>query len=272
MRWVALVAVLLSGWLSAGSLPAVAGAQTPLPLPATPHAPLGTDEHRLYLPLIRTYKITGVNIVNGAFEDRRWYTDYTHGGNQWPYGWTFHSTEKNEVMPFPTKHQEGNIIPAIAGGWGEYVHKLAEQLPKNEYPGAPRALIIDGWTTYKAFSAAIPQALVLSQVLTGTPGAWMQVDGYILGETFDNPTPPNTKLEDDHWVASVQLGNAADTRTYVQMVQHYDVAGNERHWNHFVVTTVIPPSGQLLLKVIVQQNWAGRTDFFIDAFNAHQIQ
>lgn len=233
-------------------------------------SPVVALDYPVYLPQIHALKITGVNLVNGSFEDRRWYTDYTHGGNQWPYGWTFYCTENGEVMPFPTKHQEGSIIPAIAGGWGEYVHKLAEQLPDDEQRGAVRGLIIDQWTTYKAFSAAIPQALRLSQVLTGTPGATMEVTGYILGETFDHPSPPNLKLEDDHFVASVQLGDTADTRIYADMIQHLDVPGNERHWNKFVVAAVIPPSGQLLLQVIVQQNWAGRTDFFIDAFSAVQ--
>ncbi|MCC7358724.1 MAG: hypothetical protein IT317_04575 [Anaerolineales bacterium] len=223
-----------------------------------------------YMPLISRQVPAPVGFTNESFEDRRWYTDYTHAGNQWPYGWTFHSTEQGETMPFPTKHQDGNIIPAMAGGWGEYVHKLAEQLPFDEQRGQPRGLIIDQWTVYKAFSAAIPQALVLSQVLTGTPGATMEVTGYILGETFDVPWYPHTKLEDDHWVASVQLGAAADTRYYVDMTQRYEVPGNERHWNRFVVAAGVPASGEVLLKIIVQQNWAGRTDFFIDAFHAVQ--
>ena len=238
--------------------------------PAQPRpAEAGTD-HPIYLPLIARQMPAPVGFKNESFEDRNWYTDYTHAGNQWPYGWTFHSTEQGEIMPFPTKHQDGNIVPAIAGGWGEYVHKLAKQLPSDEQRGQPRGLIIDQWTVYKAFSAAIPQALVLSQVLTGTPGATMEVTGYILGETFDVPWYPHTKLEDDHWVASVQLGAAVDTRYYADMVQRLDVPGNVRHWNRFVVAATVPASGELLLKVIVQQNWAGRTDFFIDAFHAVQ--
>ncbi len=232
----------------------------------------GEDNFPVYLPFIRTITTTPVNLRNGSFEAGGWYTDYSHNGSQWPVGWTFYATENGVVMPIPTKHQEGHIIPAIAGGYGEYVHRPAKTLPKGEYPGTPRALIIDGWTTYKAFSAAIPQALRLSQVLTGTPGALMRVTGYILGETYDTPGNGNAALEDDHWVASVQLGAAADTRPYVVMITHLDVPGNVRHWNKFVVEAVIPPNGQLLLQVIAQQNWAGRTDFFIDAFSAVQIQ
>ncbi len=257
---------LLSAWGRPPAAPAIAASAVVTP---TRISPVKALTYQTYFPILKF--VTGVNIVNGGFENPNWYTDYTHNGSQWPYGWTFYATENGVVMPFPTKHQEGSIIPAIAGGYGEYVHKPAANLPKTEYPGTPRALIIDGWTTYKAFSAAVPQALRLSQVLTGTPGAHMQVTGYILGETFDNPTPPNATLEADHWVASVQLGGVADTRTYAVMIQRLDVPGNERPWNKFTVTALIPPSGALLLQVIVQQNWAGRTDFFIDAFNAYQL-
>jgi hypothetical protein len=276
--WLGLTA--LVSLLAVGLLPGfgratpshAAEAGAPSQAQSTP-APIGAVQYPLYLPLVRKYTVTPVNMPNGGFESRyTWFTDYTHAGNQWPDKWIFYSTEAGVIMPFPTKHQEGGIVPAVAGGWGEYVHKFAEQLPPDEYAGAPRGLIIDGWTTYKAFSAAIPQALRLSRVLTGTPGALMQVTGYILGETFDTPKQGNASLEEDHFIASVQLGSAADTRPYAVMIQHLDVPGNERHWNKFVVTALIPPSGQLLLQVIAQQNWAGRTDFFIDAFSAVQIQ
>jgi len=263
------VGLALASGMSGTPRPVAAGAVGSVAM-KTP-SPLTADTVQIFLPLIQP-GISHVNLRNGSFEEPGWYTDYSHNGSQWPVGWTFYATENGVVMPFPTKHQEGSIVPAIAGGYGEYVHKLAKQLPPDEYAGGPRGLIIDGWVTYKAFSGAIPQALRLSQMLTGTPGLRMQVTGYILGETFDTPKKGNAALEDDHWVASVQLGAAADTRPYATMVTHLDVPGNERHWNRFVVEAVIPPNGQLLLQVIVQQNWAGRTDFFIDAFNAVQLQ
>ena len=107
---------------------------------------------------------------------------------------------------------------------------------------------------------------MLSQVLTGTPGLRLEVTGYILGESPDTPSGP--KLEDDHFIASVQLGNLQDKRLYASMIHHNDVPGNERHWNKYDLTVIVPPSGQLPLTIIVQQNWLGETDFFIDAFQA----
>ena len=160
------------------------------------------------------------------------------------------------------------MVPAVSGGPGEYVHKCWWQLPDNERLGQPRGLILDGGWTYKIFNDGNPQALQLSQMLTGTPGKTMEVTGFILGETANRPTNPAGKLEDDHFIGSVQLGGVADTRFYASMIQHADVPGNERHWNKFDVLAVVPDSGQLLLTVIMQQNWAGETDFFIDNFQA----
>ena len=171
-------------------------------------------------------------------------------------------------MPFPTKMQQGNVVPAISGGPGEYVHKGWCELPDDERLGQPRGLILDGNWTYKAFNSGSPQALRLSQTLTATPGNILEVTGYILGETPDTPSGP--KLEDDHFIGSVQLGNVADTRFYATMIQHNDVPGNERHWNKYDLFVLVPNSGQLLLTVIVQQNWAGTTNFFLDNFTAVQ--
>jgi hypothetical protein len=231
----------------------------------------------LFMPVVMLQINEPVNLVNGSFEADTvldwtnnppcYYTGFTDPqGNQHPRGWDFYSPANGETMPFPTKMQQGSIVPAISGGPGEYVHKGWCQLPDDERYGGLRALILDGSWTYKAFRYGNPQALRLSQVLTGTPGLRMEVTGYILGETPDQPTGP--KLEDDHFIASVQLGSVVDTRFYAAMIQHYDVPGNERNWNRYDLSATIPASGQLLLTIIVQQNWTGETDFFLDNFQA----
>jgi hypothetical protein len=241
-------------------------------------APGGTDHH-VYLPIVKGLY---VSLANGSFEadtvvglpahPHCRYDGFTDGrGNQHPAGWTFYSPDTGEVMPFPTKMQEGSIVPAISGGQGEYIHKCQWQYPKNEYPGMPEALILDGYWSYKAFSDHIPQALQLTQVITGVPGAQVQVTGYILGETHDQPSGSNTKLEDDHFVASVQLGGVADTRFYATMIQRHDVAGNTRAWNRFSVAATFPANGLLTLTVITQQNWCCLTDFFLDDFRAAYV-
>jgi hypothetical protein len=157
-------------------------------------------------------------------------------------------------------------VPAISDGPGEYVHRCQWQLPEVEWPGGTRALIVDGYWTYKAFGSYIAQALRLSQTLTGFPGEYLRVTGYILGETHESPP-----LADDNFVASVQLGDVADTRVYGVMIQHHDIPGNERAWNRFETVARVPSSGQLTLTVVIQQNWQNRTDFFLDNFYAERI-
>jgi hypothetical protein len=245
--------------------------------------PLVEDLRLVYLPLTLNQVYVPVNLVNGSFEADTLinlndqppchyfgFTDQPKG-NQHPSGWTFYSPAAGQPLPFPTKMQMGTVVSATSGGPGEYVHKCWWQLPTNERLGQPQGLILDGNWTYKAFNSGSPQALVLSQVLTGTPGLRIEVTGYILGETPDKPSPPNTKLEDDHFIGSVQLGSVTDTRFYATMIQHNDVSGNTRHWNKYDLTATVPDSGQLLLTVIMQQNWSGETDFFIDNFSAIEL-
>jgi len=266
----------------AAACPAAGMAVAAGPGPNFIYLPLATYVPPIYLPLITREIGQPVALANGSFEADTaidfvhfpsapcryyGYTDQPKG-NQHPSGWSFYSPAQGQPMPFPTKMQQGNIIPAISGGPGEYVHKCWWQLPDDERLGQPRGLILDGDWVYKAFNSGGPQALQLSQVLRGTPGQHLEVTGYILGETTNQPCHTCTKLEDDHFIGSVQLGSAADTRFYVTMVKHYDVPGNQRNWNKFDVTATVPDSGQLLLTVIVQQNWAGETDFFLDNFQA----
>jgi hypothetical protein len=243
------------------------------------YLPLVENQTPIYLPVVLYQIMEPVNLANGSFEaDTK--IDFTNPqapciysgftdqpkGNQHPSGWTYYSPAAGQLMPFPTKMQMGSVVSATSGGPGEYVHKCWWQLPENERLGQIRGLILDGDWTYKVFNFGQPQALQLSQVLTGTPGLRMEVTGYILGETPDQPTGP--KLEDDHFIGSVQLGSVTDTRFYATMILHNDVPGNERHWNKYDLSATIPESGQLLLTVIMQQNWAGETDFFIDNFQA----
>jgi hypothetical protein len=248
----------------------------------TIYLPVATYLPHVYFPDVTKQLHRSLNLANGSFEadtiidlnklpanpcSYTGFTDYPKG-NQHPSGWTFYSPAQGQTMPFPTKMQQGSVVPAISGGPGEYVHKCWWQLPENERLGQPRGLILAGDWVYKAFNSGEPQALELSQVVSGPPGHRMEVTGYILGETTNKPCSTCSKLEDDHFIGSVQLGGTTDTRFYVTMIQHYDVAGNQRNWNKYDVVATIPDSGQLTLTVIMQQNWAGETDFFIDNFQA----
>ncbi|MBI4771017.1 MAG: hypothetical protein HY784_11580 [Chloroflexi bacterium] len=127
-----------------------------------------------------------------------------------------------------------------------------------------RALILNGSAVFRASGPRGAHAVRLSQMLRGAPGTRIRLTVYILGETGDQPTPPNLKLEDDHFVASVSLGDFVAIRRYVDMVTKFDVPGNTRAWNRIEIENVFPASGQLELAIILQQNWPGRTDFFVD--------
>jgi hypothetical protein len=243
---------------------------------ARPVPVAGDEVFTAFLPAIHLTFVPA-NLANGSFEDNtviglpNWPNCEYQGpppdeqGNQHPEGWDFYSPAAGEAMPFP-RIKGGQPVPAISDGPGEYVHRCQWQFPEIEWPGMPRALILDGYWSYKAFGYYIAQALRLSQTLTGNPGEYVRVTGYILGETHESPP-----LADDNFIASVQLGSAADTRVYGVMIQNHDVPGNERAWNRFQVTAQVPASGQLTLTIIVQQNFKNRTDFFLDHFSAERV-
>jgi hypothetical protein len=233
------------------------------------YLPFLTQTGHIYLPMLaRPGDFPRDLVANPSFENENWDTDAF--GNQQPVGWSYYVPGSGQVMPFPTKRQGSTTVPALSGGVGENVHKPFNLLPYDEWVGAPRAIIVDGLFTYKSFSDHIPFALRLRQTLTYTPGAWVKVTGYILGETQIFKCSGTGVLEDDHFIGSVQLGSATDTRFYSVMRQQHDVPGNERAWNKFSVTSQVPASGQLVLTVIMQSNWACPVDFFIDHFQAYE--
>ncbi len=241
------------------------------------YLPTITTTGRTYVPLVQRSGAppnpagTPINIIaNPSFENQAWFTDGF--GNQHPAGWQFYAPAQGQTMPFSTKRDNGGNSPAISGGLGEYVHKYYWQLPDNERLGGVRGLILAGQLVYKVFSDHIPHALRLSQVITHTPGQWVRVTGYIVGEANINWCSGGTGLlEDDTFLASVQLGSAADTRFYSVMRTHYDVLNNTRPWNKFSVTAQAPGNGQLLLAVIAQSNWACPVDFFVEHFEAFEV-
>jgi hypothetical protein len=203
-----------------------------------------------------------VALENPSFEgDQNWETDSR--GNQEPHGWAYHAYDTGERMPFEWKTQGGIQVQAWSDGVGENIHRPYWLLPPDEALGQPRGLIIEGDWTYKAFSDHLAFALKLSQVVTATPGRRLQVSGYILGETRCGGP-----LENDTFLASLQLGGQADTRTYAVMKDKYDVSNNLRAWNRFIVSETVPDSGQLEMRVIVQNNWPCEVNFFIDNFKA----
>jgi hypothetical protein len=205
-------------------------------------------------------------ITNPSFENGWTFT--SRHQQQVPNGWRFYSPEAGETMPFPTKMQQGKTIPALADDAIESEHFLAEYLPEDERVGQPRALILDGTATLRTRGSWRASAVVLQQTLSAPAGTQVRVTGYILAESLD----PGPKEPDD-LVAALRLYGAAgvveDKRTLAVMQTHSDVPGNSRHWNRFEVTAPVPASGQLILEIVLQQNWGLASDtFFSDKFSA----
>ena len=186
---------------------------------------------------------------------------------QQPLDWVLTQTEPGQAMGVSTKHSGGTapdagMVTALAEAKAEAVHKLSSQLPPNEQLGGARALILDGGKCYKIFWGLANENR-LSAIITGTPGSTVTMLVPILGESNLTPTPPNTRLEDDNWWATVKFGNVVDKRNYLQMTSVKQVSGNERNWNVFRCIETFPASGQLPLTITLQDNWGG-TDWFID--------
>lgn len=210
--------------------------------------------------------IAPLTIANPSFEGG-WDTDWANGGLQYPHNWVTTWTPNGQEMPLSPKWQGGVQVPALSTGHGEYVHMLSSQLPPDEQLGQPRALILEGSTVYKPYSLWVANAIQLSQVVSGPPGAYARVIVYILGEEH-NPPP----YEPDHFAASVKLGATEDRRGLAQMITHFDIPGNQRAWNKFDVLAQFPGSGQLTLTITMQLNWQTLTDFFIDNISGQILQ
>jgi hypothetical protein len=221
-------------------------------------------------PVTLVPKPAGVNVLpQGSFSvlEGFWNTDVL--GNQLAKGFTTTYTQPNDLLPHTTKlaynaaAHKSEIVPARAGGWGEYKFVIRRLLGPAEQPGQPRTLILppDGNSAYKDFSDHVSHSLKLEADLNGTPGtvarAWLP----ILGETQDVATKPDGLLEVDHWRVRAELLDGAtvvdaEERTYVEMVARREM-DLERCWNVFTPFATFPASGKLKLRVWTQQNWPG---------------
>ena len=213
-------------------------------------------------------------VMNASFEKdsatENWPTD--EYGNQTPFGWKISWIPAGARMKYPNKWQGGVLVPAFGTGTPEAVHKLARQLPPNEKFGQTQALLLDdGLAVYKVFGTHDPFGFYLRQTFIGMPGAEVIARVPLLGETHDKPTNAAGTLEDDHFLAEVVLGDVYEMRPYNIMRERHEIPGNHRAWNVFSLLAIIPANGELPLEIYVQQNWAGNTDFFIDAIDCGYV-
>lgn len=183
-------------------------------------------------------------IQNGDFSDRAW-RDVVAPGlnliNQEPAGW--HLSWISPGQPLYGSADLANGVP-------ECVHKLKTQLPPDEQPGGPNALILAGDATYKIFSAREAFGAELRQTVHGMrPGSAARLTVPILA-VLNKETDP-FGAESGVWVDG--QGNWA----------HAGQMGNRKWFQHTIDFTV-PDSGAAEVIIRVKSKWPRPKDFFID--------
>ncbi len=183
-------------------------------------------------------------IVNPSFEEG--WTDLPPAPgwliNQQPNGWLLSWVPIGQ----PLYDDPGTLSQGVP----ECLHKYWWQLPPNEWPGAPNALVLDGDVTYKMFHATAPFGSELRQTITGlTPGTTWRLVVPIQVHLYGDLDPYTA--ESGVWVNGI--GGWANA----------GVMGDRTWYLHELLFTV-PANGQIELIVRVKSKWSGKS-FFIDA-------
>lgn len=162
--------------------------------------------------------------------------------NQRPYHWQLEWLKLGQPL-YDDPNTEVTGIP-------ECVHKLSTQLPPNEQLGAPNALILDGSTTYKIFSASAVFGATLSQTVSGLqPGSratlTVPIQTHLRGETDPYGAESGVWVNGEGgWVHGFEMG--------------------DRRWYRHIITFTVPPSGQAEVVIRVKSKWVRPKDFFFD--------
>lgn len=186
-------------------------------------------------------------LVNGGFEEG-WTDLPPNPGNQVnqnPNGWTLSWVEVGQPLyDDPDTKAEGIC---------ECVHKLDWQLPPNEQPGGPDALILDGVTNYKIFHGGTSFGSELRQTVSLPPGSSWRLTVPVQLHRGNVPDP--WEAESGAWV----LLSDTDARGGWANIE---VMGDHRWFDH-IVEFEAPASGQVVVLVRVKAKAA--KDFFLDA-------
>lgn len=200
----------------------------------------------VYLPLIIKAPPPTTNsdlIENGSFE-MGWADLPPAPGfliNQQPNGWQITWVEPGQPI-FGSND--------VAQGVPECVHKLEDQLPPDEQPGGPDALILDGAAVYKIFHFGAAFGTELEQVVTGLqPEQQYRVTVPIQIHGVDS----------DEW--------GAESGVWVDGVGQWvnqRIMGDRTWYNHTLEFTALP-SGEARVTIRVKSKYNMSKDFFIDA-------
>ena len=206
----------------------------------------------VYLPVIQKPvpppTIPTDTLKNGSFENG-W--DTIELGNQDPNDWFLSWVPIGQPLYDATD---------TASGICECVHKLSNQLPPNEQLGGPDALILDGSTTYKMFSANASFGVQLTQTITNLPpGTSWRLIAPVLVVVYDNGEEPYS-AESGAWV----LYQDGDQEEKLGQWTNWIDMGGSRSWHEHVVEFTVPTSGEVEVMIRVKSKWPLPKDFFID--------
>lgn len=182
-------------------------------------------------------------LKNGSFE--KGWKDIVVGGvtrNQQPNDWLL-----DWLMPGSSLYNSTETAQAMP----ECVHKHRDDLPPNEHPGQPDALILDGVFVYKIFHGNQPFGAELRQVIPDLePGTLAQVTVHVLVDAHGKPDPYGSEVGIS-LLGPEQWHSIGDLR--------------DREWNALFAEAVVPASGILCLQLLFKSKWRLPVDFFIDA-------
>ncbi len=207
-------------------------------------------------------------LVNGSFEDG--WTDLppVEGSliNQEPDGWELSWLQKGEeVWDLRTIHPDDPQV-GVVSGVAEMIHKLIGQLPPEEQPGGPKALILEGEAVYKMFHRGAAFGSQLSQNVTLPAGTYRLTVPVQLHwhENLDpdDPTWDTYTAESGAWVVigGTPKGGWATARDM-----------GDRRWFYHVIEFSLPAQTEVEVLIRVKSIYRSPKDFFIDAVWLEQI-
>ncbi len=212
---------------------------------ANPAPTLTRADYMLYLPINAKPSQPPSDLPRNPSFEEGWTNLPPAPGNlinQQPNEWTL-----SWVQPGQPLYDSSDL----SGGVPECVHKLASQLPPDEQPGGPNALILDGTVTYKMFHAGAPFGSELRQTMTGLPP----------GSSWRLVVPVQVHLHGDTDPYS------AEVRVQVNGAGSWVNAGTlgDRNWNEIAVPFTADQNGEADIVIQVKSKWPRAKDFFMDA-------
>lgn len=270
------VAALADGWLARGARGPSALADDPV----AAHLPIVLKPENTPTPTLtptRSVPTPGPTITpvasptpgfgsnwleNGSFE-ACWITlPPVEGGkkNQNPSGWTASWLEQGEEVWDLRTINPDNPQVGIVTGIAEMVHKLNGQLPPEEQVGGPKALILEGLTTYKIFDTHGSFGSQLAQTVTLPAGMWRLTVPVQL-HWHENLDPDDLTwdtftAESGAWVLGdgLQTGGWATARDM-----------GDRRWFYHVVEFTLPAEQDVEILLRFKSIYQSSKDFFVDA-------